>query len=31
VTLVAGAAVAVEVAEPGKLQVLVGDLRGSVR
>ena len=31
VTLVAGSAVAVEVAEPAKLQALVGALRGTVR
>jgi len=31
VTLVAGAAVAVEAAEPAKLQALVGELRGAVR
>ncbi|MNG02020.1 2-acyl-glycerophospho-ethanolamine acyltransferase [compost metagenome] len=31
VTLVAGPAVAVEVAEPAKLQAMVGELRGAVR
>jgi hypothetical protein len=31
VTLVAGPAVAVEVAEPAKLQAMVGELRGTVR
>jgi 1-acyl-sn-glycerol-3-phosphate acyltransferase len=31
VTLVAGPAVAVEVAEPARLQQLVGELRGAVR
>ena len=31
VTLVAGSAVAVEAAEPAKLQGLVGELRGGVR